>query len=275
MSSSLESAKVIIINKINNTSTTAGTYTVNFPISQTFKKAEIALSAAFLYYSWQNVTASNNNNTFSYIFNSITYPVNFPNGMYEVSDLNAYMQLVMQQNGHYIVNSTGVNQYYVNIAVNPIYYTITITCTPIPSSLPTGWTNPNSIFLSGNTTSLIIPDTNMKSLTGFNAGTYGGGTALFNINAQNVANVSISNVINFGCNMVNNSSFSNLVNVIYSFAPSVSFARQIVIDRPTYAWFKIVDGAYTSITINLVNELGNAVKPLDPNVMIKLIIRQQ
>jgi hypothetical protein len=227
-----------------------------------------------MYYSWLNVTEANNNNSFSYIFNGTTYPVLLPDGMYEVSDLNGFLQTVMYTNGHYLVDNSGTIQYYINIAVNPVYYTITITCTPIPSVLPTGWSNLHSISLSGNTPSIIIPNTNIVSLLGFNAGTYGGGTTLFNQNAQNIPNVAVSNVINFACNMVNSSSFSNVTNYIYSFTPSVSFASQIIIDVIQPIYFKIVDGQYTSIKIQLVDETGKQVSPLDPNVVMTLLIKQ-
>ena len=276
---SVKQNKTIIINRRNNvsTSTNKNEFRVAFPSPIEFKGAEIALSSAFLWYSWFNIRAQFNNNSFSYKWTDNTdHVVTLPDGLYEVSDIESYLHAEMLANGHVLYNDLGVAQYYINLDINQVYYTITLTCTTIPTSLPTDWTNPNSITLNGNAPCLIIPSTNIVDLMGFNAGMYPPtlDDAFYNINAQNVPNIPRSNVVNIAAsNMVNNSSFSTLTDVIYSFSPSVSFSQQIVIQKDTPMYFPIIDGRYSELVIRLIDEEARPIIVEDPNIVITVLLR--
>ena len=70
----------------------------NFPNSVTFKDAYMALSSISVYYSWFNITSALANNTFSYTWVSsgttTNYTVTIPDGIYEISSLNSYLQFI-------------------------------------------------------------------------------------------------------------------------------------------------------------------------------------
>ncbi len=69
-----------------------------FPNSAVFKDKYIALSSISLFYSWFNITQNYGNNIFSYTWTSgtttTTYQVVIPDGLFEISDLNNYIQFV-------------------------------------------------------------------------------------------------------------------------------------------------------------------------------------
>jgi hypothetical protein len=80
----------IILNSNNITDTVNNsTYQVQFDRSVDLTNKSIALLSASLYFSWRNITTSNNK--FSYIWiDDIEYFIVLPLGLYEVSDILAY-----------------------------------------------------------------------------------------------------------------------------------------------------------------------------------------
>ena len=100
-----------------------------------------------MYYSWTNINASPLiNNTFQYQWTvgstTTTYDVVLPDGLYEVADINAYLQAEFIENGHYLKNADEENVFYAEFVVNKTNYGITLNTYPVPTSLPTGFTQP-------------------------------------------------------------------------------------------------------------------------------------
>ena len=88
-----------IIDSINNS-----TFQIDFERSVSLFDKHIALTSASLYFSWRNITSSNNK--FSYIWiDDVEYSVELPIGFYEISDIRTYFQYVMTQNGHKTTNT--------------------------------------------------------------------------------------------------------------------------------------------------------------------------
>ena len=139
----------------------------NFPTTAQFDNHEICLTNVTIYYSWYNIDKSlYNNNLFYYFWLStvgntysltaanpsititdansgikttyyydavadltyIRYPVNLPDGIYELQGIVDYMQYVMIQNNTYAFDTTtNKNCYYVNMSVNPTQYCFDVT----------------------------------------------------------------------------------------------------------------------------------------------------
>ena len=74
-----------------------------FPNSVIFKDKYIAVSSISMFYSWFNILNTYNNNILTYTWTSGTtttvYTINIPNGIYEISDINNYIQFICIQNG--------------------------------------------------------------------------------------------------------------------------------------------------------------------------------
>ena len=108
-----------IIDSINNS-----TFQIDFERSVSLFDKHIALTSASLYFSWRNITSSNN--TFSYIWiDDISYSVELPIGFYEITDIRTYFQYVMTKNGHAMTNTeTSSTIYFIDVLVNATKYSI-------------------------------------------------------------------------------------------------------------------------------------------------------
>lgn len=267
----------VILNQANNSSGNANQMTLNFPFPYASKGEEVALANLFINYSWFNITSTYANNGCSYIFNGTTYAVAFPNGFYQVSDISGFIQSVMLTNGHFLVDQNGNNVYYLSLVSNYVYYGVTLTCTPIPTVLPTGWTNPNTISLSGHTPSLIVNNTQWGKLIGYiNATTPATSTTTiqFQKNSDFTPQISPVSAINIAVNMVNSAKFNSFGNVIYTFSPTVTFGSQIVITPPNYIWFGVVEGQYPNIQLSFMDQNFNPLGVNDTNIITTLMIRR-
>ncbi len=213
---------------------------------------EVALHSLGLYVSWRNITAAYNNNAFSYIYNGTEYPVNIPDGFYLIPDINRYMQLVMYNNGHYMLNASGKAVYFIDFKANPTYYTITFTMTPI--EVPTGGTNPNSL-IPGSTMQIKFPDTPIKTLLGVNPGTYPTvpSTTFYNFNSQSQPIISpvTKVIVTSNCSQNKMNKYSD---EIFSFYPSVNYASYQAIEPNYPVFYRCYDGTYNEISVQFYDQ---------------------
>ena len=95
----------IILNSTNiNSGSNNSSLTYRFPNSVTFDDYQICVQSVFMYYSWANINSTIlKNNTFSFTWvtasTTTTYNVTIPDGLYEITDINNYLQFVFIQNG--------------------------------------------------------------------------------------------------------------------------------------------------------------------------------
>lgn len=287
------------------------TLVYKFPNSITFSNSEIAVAQITMYYSWFNITSRLINNTFT--FNWInaagtniyqTYTIRVPDGLYEVSDLNNFLQFVcinapfLSTNiitptppaPFYLVNSAGDYVYYAEWIVNPTAYSIQLNTYNVPIALPAGWTNPGGTLLPAQTFNPVITTpAEFNELVGFattftssqnqnNAGANPGTATAYKIGStfsylstitpqiQPNSNllVSISNIDNI---------FANPSSIIYSLAPSVAIGQLVVEKPPQFNFNKMLRGTYNELRIQF---LGTDLQPViikDPNMTILLVIR--
>ena len=277
--------QVVFLNGTNTIiSNGNSTYRLNLPSTFKAQNKELALLNAFIYYSWRNVTSAFNNNSFSYTFNNTVYPINMPDGYYDTLYINAYMQLQMFQNGHYLINNTNASNpitvYFINIVENNAYYTNTLTCTPIPSTLPANWTNPANLTLTGATMTLNFSNNNTASLLGFvNSTSYPSTpqSSIYNINAPNTPEINPIYCINMNCNLTSNGSmFNSALNSIYQFNPSnVAYGEQIQLEPVRLFYNKIDNSTYNYIEIYFTDQNNRPSQILDTDISITLIIRDR
>ena len=118
-----------------------------FPNSVLFNNHYLAFAACSMYYSWFNISAELKNNTFTYNWQGssgtyTTYTITIPDGLYEVDVLNQLLQFNFIKNGHYLIDSNGLNVYYAEFQINEPRYAVQINTYLFPTSLPAGWTAP-------------------------------------------------------------------------------------------------------------------------------------
>ena len=117
-----------------------------FPNSVVLKDKYIAVSSIAMFYSWFNITSVYSNNTLTYTWTNAlgittTYTILIPDGLYDIRDINNYIQFVCIQNSTYWTIA-GVNYYPFEMLVNANRYAIQLNTYLIPNALPLGATVP-------------------------------------------------------------------------------------------------------------------------------------
>lgn len=269
------------------------TLVYKFPNSVSFPHHEIAIQNITMYYSWENINGNPlANNTFSYTWVaggvSTTYTLTIPSGLYEVADLNYFLQYSFIQNGTYLINSAGKNVYYAEFLINPNRYAVQINTFPVPTSLPAGWSVPVADPASGTagwvgfpTTTfnpqLTIPN-NLNKILGFT------NPSPFQTSLNTGVGTNLSYISNTAPQVQPNSSvylaISNIANkyaipnsIIYSLSPSVAFGEQINEYPPQFAWNKLLSGTYNELRLQILGIDYQPLTILDPNMTIVLVIR--
>lgn len=249
-----------------------------------FKNNNIALAQLSLYYSWFNLNQPLYNNTScSYIWiDGTIVNITIPNGYYTASSLNAYIESVMVNNKHYLINSVnGDFVFYIQLQENATFYAIQLNCFAVPTTLgtlifPVGATwvlpapNPQTPQFVVNTTS------NFGLLIGFNSGSYPPTpqTTTYSILSQFSPEIQPISSLNLICSMINNPFSVN--RTLYSCGiPSVQFGQQISITPPNFLYNKIADGSYQEFTIDILDQNNNPIQILDNQIVIVLNIENQ
>jgi hypothetical protein len=235
-----------IIDKINNS-----TFQIDFERSVSLLDKHIALTSASLYFSWRNITSSNNK--FSYIWiDDVEYFVELPIGFYEISDIRSYFQYVMTQNGHVMTNSeTEQTIYFIDILINNTKYSIDIITYPVPTSLPEGFTSSITFPAVAKNPRFKLP-LGMNDIFGYDADFITDtGSEIQTYNSTKAPNVSPDSSVLLVCDQVDNE-FSNL-GILYAISPSVSIGS-LIVDRPSEAIYsKLKNGSYNHLTFRILS----------------------
>ena len=272
-----------------------------FPNSINLKDKYIAVSSISMFYSWFNITSVQNNNLLTYTWTSglatTTNPINIPDGLYEITDINFYCQFIMQQNGHYWILANGDYAYPFELIVNPKRYSIQLNTYYIPTSTPTGGTAPPAGWPTTSQNSVVTFPSAFNAIVGYTAGFASNSNisnafspptppTVYTNYVAKLANGTISYLSNLAPQVQPNNnvlfSLSNINNpysqpssIIYSLNPSVNAGEQITERPPNFMWNKMLDGTYSQLLLTL---LGTNLQPLtinDPNMTILLTIRDK
>ena len=273
--------------------TNNSTLLYNFPNSVKFTNHQVAVQSVNMYYSWQNINSTSlKNNTFTYTWvvagTTTTYTVTIPNGLYEITDINNYLQYVFIDNGHYLINATSQNVYYAEFIVNPNTYAVNIVTYPVPLSLPTGYTTPVANPQTGASAwggfptnyfnPLITIPANLNLILGYAVGfatsqntgnntvlTYSSSVAP-QVQPNPNALMTISNISNI---------YSSPSSVIHNVTPNVGFGQLISSIPNEYVWCDLLKGTINSLYIRFIGNDGNSLAILDGNMTIILLIREK
>lgn len=249
-----------------------------FPNIYKSVKDRIGVTEVNMNYSWFNLTQAFNNLATSYVWtDGVTYPVIFPPGFYQFTDLNSYVQQVMFQNGHYLVDENGLFIFYLSFQANPVYYTVTLTSTPIPTTLPSGWTNPSHVVLNGKAPQLIVSSSNNWGvLLGFTSGFYPASlsTVPTSFNSSLTPTISPITTVNVLCDFVNDSRFSTRPSCIASFSPDVTFGSFLSYRPTILSMYDVVPKNYDGISISFVDQLFRPLTILDYDIQVNLVLQQ-
>jgi len=276
-----------------------------FPNSVPLFDKYIALSSITMYNSWYNIMSIYNNNTFSYTWTNnlgvtTTYNIVMPDGIYDVIDINKYVQFCCIQNGTYWTDS-GVYYYPFEIQVNPVRYAIQLNTYLIPTANPTptttpppaGWPNvaQNSVITFPDKFNVVIGYLPISGVNFVSNANLANGYIPPTASKQNYyvtknAVGTLSYLSNTYPNVHPNDSIyltmSNINNpyclpssIIYSVTSDAATGEIISERPPNYAWTKMINGTYNELRFSFV---GTDLQPLyiaDPLMNIVLVIRDK
>lgn len=257
-------------------------YEYTFPKTADFRKTKIAVGSLSIYYSWFNILSSLGNNTYSIIFptlaGSTTITITMPDGFYDVTSLNSYLQSQFISNGLYLVDSNGDNVYYAEFVTNSNYYSVQFNSYPVPTALPTGYTNPASMTfpVTASTPQLVVPSNDFRYVIGFNAGTYPSVVQSTNYSVQSTFTPQVSPVQSMIvlCDLLGNK-YAYPNTVLFSFSPSnTQFGSLIDIKPAEYSFTQVVDGSYNKFRITFTDQSFNALQINDTNLVLTLLLAQ-
>jgi hypothetical protein len=309
----------IVLNQSNivNTDGANNTLVYKFPNSVQFNNHEIAIQSVKVFYSWENINANPlNNNTFLYTWTvgttTTTYQVVIPDGLYEITQINSYLQYLMIQNGTYLINSSGQYVYYAEFVLSPTAYAVQLNTYPVPTAssfTAVKDSNNNILYYTGNTgtpyAGWTTPQANSQAKTkgwvGFPTQTFNpvilmasgsnfykiiGFSSSFQSSPNTGLNTNLSYQSTVSPNVQPNSvayiSMTNILNpyanpssIIYSISPNVAFGELITETPPQFCWTQLLNGTYNQLRVQF---LGNDYSPLtilDPVMTIMLVIRDK
>lgn len=260
----------ILISSHQDVSTAPNTLEIRFPISYNSVNDQIALQSLSMYYSWFNVSTYFNNRTFSYVWvDGSTNNVTVPEGFYTIDLLNQYLEFVFRANGHYLVNATGKNVYFLELVLNSVYYSTTLDCRAVPLvTLPTSWTNPASVPLNGKVPQIVFDTSEFNLLLGYpQSVSYPPtlGTTEFRYNSTQTPIISPVTAINVSCSWVSDGRFSNYPSVIGTFVPDAQFGSLLSFTPQTLLHYPVMAKNYTGITIAFYDQRFRPLQILDTN----------
>lgn len=266
-----------VVSGSNNSS-----YTFSFQQTINFKEAQVALQSLSLYYSWVNISAAYGNNTFQYVWygsgtSSTTTNVTIPDGYYQVSDINAYLQSVMYANHQYLINGTNI-VYYLEITTNSSAYAVQINSYPIPTSLPAGYTAPSGwpgYPTTGSTPLFVVLSNAFQQTIGFSVGSYPAVTQNTNYSVLSSSTPQVTPVesVLINCSLLYNK-IAIPSNVLYSFSSAnTTYGNVISVIPPYLVYQPIKDGSYPSVTITFTDQNYNTLSIKDTNLVMLLSIK--
>jgi hypothetical protein len=208
-----------------------------------------------------------------------TFTVVIPNGLYEIKDINNFLQFTFIANGHYLVDGSGLNVYYAEFIVNPTRYAIQINTFPVPTALPLGWSNPAGLVFPLVTFNPIITlPPKFNDILGFTAGfttpqNLGIGTNLSFLSSK-APQVQPNNNLLVGLSGIDNK-YANPSSIIYSVSPAVGLG-ELITDRPAnFNWNRILAGTYNQLRLQFIGNTYENLNIRDPNMTIILVIQDQ
>jgi hypothetical protein len=295
----------------------------DIPGSKNLEGSQIALSNLYMYYSWQNINANPLNNNKVQVQwpqlnednagNPITQPstlitITIPDGLYEVADLNAYVQQFCIDNNLYLINNTtGEYVYFIQAQVNITRYKLQFNSFALPQDAtgigpaPAAYAEPpggfcNTPLLSGVGALGGFPGVvgdapgwkfpaNFSDWAGFSANYqqpaaspfYFQGLAAFptgntSFISTQTPNVQPNSVIFLNCNLISNL-YTNPQTFMYPVPAKTGIGGLIQIDVPEYSWNQMIPGQAAQIILTFTDRNGQPILIQDPAIIVTLIIR--
>lgn len=212
-----------------------------------------------------------------------TINITVNDGLLSYANLSQYIQAKLKEAGAYLINNDGLDVHYFQLAENPAYYAAQVDLSPVPTTLPSGWSLPSSGLYSSSplpTTTrvprLIINNAAFGKIIGFEVGGYPAAPQTTLQSLLSNITPTAHPIINYRirCSLINNP-YMFPSDIVGSFnAAGVAAGKLIVFNPNEYLWINVPDGSYASIRFTITDQNDNFVRLRDP-ADITIAIRQK
>lgn len=288
----------LVINSTHRQSN--NTYTVPLATNTDLNDYEVSIGTGFVYYSWYNISAAQNNNSFQLIIpnsgttTTVTYTI--PDGAYNISTLNEWLEEQLVAGGYYLryagdasnVTTGAIRQkniYPCYFRVNPASYSIQFISLGLPRTadlvapvfngyVTGGFTLPTS---ANKSIQLVVASTNsFGSIIGYAAGTFGSGTLTTGssaaIESTLIPNVNPISSIEMRLSCVSNKISQNS-QLIHIFTNKDARLGEMIDISPVQLSFIPCVGQHRNLTLQFFTQSGQILNMLDSNIVIKLVFK--
>ena len=198
-------------------------------------KKVIALSNLSIYYTWENIKSSYNNNKFKISAPTWNDEFELPDGSNSVSDIQDYFEYILKKHGE------DIDKPSVQIYANKIENRVTF---KIKNGYSLELLTPETMKLLGSTKNKITKDKN----------------------GENVPHLEITEVVLVHCNIVNNN-YQQDSRILYAFVPNKLFGRLLEISPTNHTFLKTFNSEYNEMETWFT---GQNSKPLEIEDRINL-----
>lgn len=272
----------IIINRGNLVANTKNTYQYNFSSNVDTSNLNIGLSSATLNYSWPNISVSKGNNTFQISHPTsganVVLTLTIPDGGYNITDLNSYLEYYLITNGYYIQKSSTLDRtVYCEFRLNPVLYSVEFVSYAMPTALPGGYTTGSAITFPATPKGpqLIVTTVPFGTLIGYALGTFPSSVPTVDTSVESTLVPQVSSVQNvvITVDCINNE-FATNSKVIHAISPSgVSYGGIITSIPPEVSFVPCQSGVRQSLIIQFLDQNGLPLNMLDSDITIKLLLK--
>ena len=262
-------------------------FKVNLANTTDLSPFDVSVGSALIPYSWDSINASPlNNNKFQLTIPtsgaSVVTTITIPDGAYQVSDLNSYLQWWFIANGYYLVNSTtGVNTYYAAFVVSATSYSVQFITTPLPTSLPAGYTSGGMTFPAGANQHIqitMLAASNFNLIVGYTqSGTYPTLPTNVGVQTKNSDFAPIVNPISAVQMRLScvSTPFSDNNQLIHLFGKGdTTFGSQIDASPP-FNQPVPCNGSHRELTLSFFDQYGSFLNMRDRDIKIKLLFTRR
>lgn len=276
----------------------------SFPNIVDLNDFDCSVGEMFLYYSWYNISASANNNTFQItipLATPVTVTLTLPDGAYNISTINNYFQFWCIANGYYLQNPTTLQYYYFGaFQVSPQSYQVQFITTALPSSATgtdatvvpqlgsyVGLSSYSTVIVGSGfhnqwptiayqTMQLKVSSTNGFGIViGFAAGTFPTSSTIpSSASTSTVVSSLIPNVnpiatVQCRLSCLNNQ-FSSNSQLLHVFTNQGVTIGSIINATPNFYTAVPCTGSHKDLYFSLFDVFGNPLQLLDNNITVKL-----
>ena len=200
----------------------------------------VALSNLNIYYTWNNIKSSYNNNKFKISASTWSEEFNLPDGSYSITDIQNYFQYILKKHGKNVDNPS------ILIYINKIENRITF---KIKSGYYLELLTPETMKLLGSTLSKINKDKN----------------------GENVPHLEVAEVVLVHCNLVNNDYQQNL-RILFTFVTNKTFGSLLEISPANHVFLKSFNSEIREIKAWFTDKKSRPLE-VEDKINVTLIIK--